>query len=515
MITDRQAMAEPAWDLLVVGGGINGAGIARDAVGRGLSVLMVEAEDLAQHTSSASTKLIHGGLRYLEYGEFRLVREALIERETLWGMAPHIIWPLRFVLPQMNSPRPAWMVRLGLFLYDHIGGRKRLPATETVNLARSPLGAGLKPGAGKAFIYSDCWVEDSRLVVLNAMDAASRGATVLTRTRLVSARRRGALWEAVLADSTGERTVSARAIVNAAGPWVEDVLQRTQDPAQGGAAQGGQARKRGVRLVKGSHIVVPRLYHGDHAFLLQNPDRRVVFAIPYEREFTLVGTTDEAWQGPPAKATISEAETAYLIETVNRYFSADVGTDDVCWSYAGIRPLYDDHASSASAVTRDYVLDLDTDGGAPLLSVFGGKITTFRKLAEHAMEKLSAHFPMAGPAWTAGAVLPGGDLPGGDFDAFVAELASERPAFPHYLIRRLARAYGSRAEQILEGARVPGDLGRDFGGGLTEAELVYLYRNEWARTAEDVLWRRSKLGLHTLPQAAPLIDAFLAGLHHG
>jgi glycerol-3-phosphate dehydrogenase len=498
-------------DLLIVGGGINGAGIARDAAGRGLSVLLVEAEDLAQHTSSKSTKLIHGGLRYLEYGEFRLVREALIERERLWGMAPHIIWPLRFVLPQLHSPRPAWMVRLGLFLYDHLGGRKRLPATQTIDLTRALQGKGLNPGAGKAFVYSDCWVEDSRLVVLNAMDAAARGATVRTRTRLVAARREGACWRATIADATGQTNIRARALVNAAGPWVEDVIQRVTDPAST-----GNARTRGVRLIKGSHIVLPRLYPGDHAFMLQNPDRRIVFAIPYEGEFTLVGTTDEPWDTAPGPAEISSGETEYLLETVRRYFAVNVGVDDVRWSYAGIRPLYDDHAANASAVTRDYVLDVETaDGGAPLLSVFGGKITTFRKLAEHALEKLAPHFPMAGPAWTAGAVLPGGDLPGGDFDAYLADLAGEHPALPRPLLRRLARAYGTRAEAILAGARSASDLGRDFGGGLSEAELVYLARNEWAISGADVLWRRSKMGLHVLPPAEAQIDAFLAGMRHG
>ncbi len=498
-------------DLLIIGGGINGAGIARDAAGRGMSVMLVEAEDLAQHTSSASTKLIHGGLRYLEYGEFRLVREALIERERLWGMAPHIIWPLRFVLPQLHSPRPAWMVRLGLWLYDHLGGRKKLPATETIDLARAPQGKGLNPGARKAFIYSDCWVEDSRLVVLNAMDAATRGSTILTRTRLVAARREGQTWQATLTDAHGERVVRARALVNAAGPWVEDVIQRASDPANL-----SNARNRGVRLIKGSHIVLPRLYPGDHAFLLQNPDRRVVFAIPYEGEFTLVGTTDEAWTGPPGRATISDHETTYLLDTVRRYFAVHLDDDAVRWSFAGIRPLYDDHAANASAVTRDYVLDLDAEPGqAPMLSVFGGKITTFRKLAEHALEKLVPHFPMAGPAWTAGAGLPGGDMPGGDFDAYVADLCGEHPTLPRALLHRLARAYGTRADLVLAGARNLADLGRDFGGGLTEAELTYLARHEWAVSGADVLWRRSKMGLHLLPQAEAQIDAFLAALPAG
>ena len=474
-------------DLLIVGGGINGAGIARDAAGRGLSVLLVEQDDLASHTSSASTKLIHGGLRYLEYGEFRLVREALIERERLWGMAPHIIWPLRFVLPQTQSPRPVWMVRLGLFLYDHLGGRKRLPATETIALDRAAQGAGLADRRGRGFVYSDCWVEDSRLVALNARDAADRGATILTRTRLVGAQRDGGLWRATIADAGGERVVSARVLVNAAGPWVADVL----------TARAGVHTTRGVRLVKGSHIVIPRLYEGDHAFMLQNPDRRIVFTIPYEGRFTLVGTTDEPWTGAPGKAAISAGETRYLLDTINRYFTRQTGEGDVAWSYAGIRPLYDDHAGNASAVTRDYVLDLDrgaTGDGAPVLSVFGGKITTYRKLAEHALGELAPLLPQAGPAWTAGATLPGGDF--ADFDTLVEGLVAERPGLPPALLRRLARAYGTDTRALLGDAATLADLGEDLGGGLTVAEVDWLYDREWARTAEDVLFRRSKLGLH-------------------
>lgn len=492
-------------DLLIIGGGINGAGIARDAAGRGLSVLLVEQEDLASHTSSASTKLIHGGLRYLEYYEFRLVREALIERERLLGMAPHIIWPLAFVLPQMNSPRPAWLVRLGLFLYDNLGGRKKLPATKTVNLAHSPLGNGLKPGAKTAFVYSDCWVEDSRLVVLNARDAAERGARIETRTKLVSAVRENALWKAEIAGPGGTRTVWARGLVNAAGPWVEDVLQRAASASQ----------DRGVRLIKGSHIVVPRLYEGEHAFMLQNPDRRIVFAIPYEHDYTLVGTTDEPWEGLPGKAQISPEETDYLCETVRRYFARAIQPGDVVWSYAGIRPLYDDHAASASAVTRDYVLDLDGGDGAkaPLLSVFGGKITTYRKLAEHALEKLLPFYPGAKGDWTAGADLPGGDIPGDDFECFVTTLASAHPALPAALLTRLARAYGTRATAILGTAQRIEDLGSDFGGGLTQAEVDYLRDQEWARSAEDVLFRRSKLGLHVPPGTAERVEAYLTVAH--
>ena len=495
-------MPDPeTYDLLIIGGGINGTGIARDAAGRGLSVLLVEQEDLASHTSSASTKLIHGGLRYLEYYEFRLVREALIERERLLGMAPHIIWPLAFVLPQMNSPRPAWLVRLGLFLYDNLGGRKKLPATKTVNLARSPLGNGLKKGAKTAFVYSDCWVEDSRLVVLNARDAAERGARIETRTKLVSATREGALWKAEIVGGNGARTVMARGMVNAAGPWVEDVLQRAASASQ----------DRGVRLIKGSHIIVPKLYEGDHAFMLQNPDRRIVFAIPYEHNYTLIGTTDEPWQGQPGKAQISPEETDYLCETVRRYFAKQIHPEDVVWSYAGIRPLYDDHAASASAVTRDYVLDLDGGNGkAPLLSVFGGKITTYRKLAEHAMEKLVPFYPAARGDWTAGADLPGGDIPGDDFEAFAALLASTHPGLPRPLLTRLARAYGTRARAILGTAQTLDALGTDFGGGLTQAEVEYLAAQEWARTAEDVLYRRSKLGLHVPPGTAEAVEAYLA-----
>ncbi|HKY83158.1 MAG TPA: glycerol-3-phosphate dehydrogenase [Sphingobium sp.] len=480
-----------AFDMLIVGGGINGAGIARDAAGRGLSVLLVEQDDLAGHTSSASTKLIHGGLRYLEYGEFRLVRESLIERERLWGMAPHIIWPLRFVLPQTQSPRPAWTVRLGLFLYDHMGGRKRLPATETVALEGSSLGEGLADRSGRGFVYSDCWVEDSRLVVLNAMDAAARGARILTRTRLESATREGGEWRARIADATGKRDVRARILVNAAGPWVSDVIGRA-----------GLSSGRAVRLVKGSHIVVPRLYAGDHAFMLQNPDRRIVFAIPYEGHFTLIGTTDQPWEAAPAKTGISEPEARYLIETANRYFARKIGPDEIIWSYAGIRPLHDDKAASAAAATRDYVLDLDNDG-PPLLSLFGGKITTYRRLAEHALNLLGVP-----GAWTAGAVLPGGDL-GEDFGDFADRLIALRPDLPAALLRRLARAYGTRALVLLGDARNMADLGELFGGDLSRAEVDYLVANEWARTAEDMLYRRSKLGLHLPAEAAERIDRYL------
>jgi glycerol-3-phosphate dehydrogenase len=496
---------ETVYDLLIVGGGVNGAGIARDAAGRGLSVLLVEQDDLASYTSSSSTKLIHGGLRYLEYYEFRLVREALIERERLLGMAPHIIWPLRFILPQSQSPRPAWMVRLGLFLYDHLGGRKKLPGTQGLDLDAAPQGNGLKPqggkGKGKAFVYSDCWVEDSRLVVLNAMDAAARGAVVQTRTRLTGAITQDGQWLATIEDANGERQVRAKAMVNAAGPWVDAVLRRI-----------GRAKNdRGVRLVKGSHIVVPRLYEGDHAFMLQNPDRRIVFAIPYEGEFTLIGTTDEPWTEAPGKAEISQGEVDYLCETANRYFERAVTPADIVWSYAGIRPLYDDQAANASAVTRDYVLDFDRgEGAAPLLSIFGGKITTYRKLAEHAMEHIAQVFPEAKTPWTAGAVLPGGDLPEQDFGGFVDALVGRYPAIARKLLRRLARAYGTKALDILGDARTTADLGQDFGAGLHAREVDYLVAAEWARSAQDVLYRRSKLGLHVPAGAEAALDAYLS-----
>ncbi|AKM10699.1 glycerol-3-phosphate dehydrogenase [Croceicoccus naphthovorans] len=487
-------------DLLIIGGGINGAGIARDAAGRGLSVLLVEKDDLASHTSSASTKLIHGGLRYLEYGEFRLVRESLKERERLWRMAPHIIWPLRFVLPQTQSPRPAWMVRTGLFLYDHIGGRKDLPATETVSLTDAPQGEGLSDRKGKAFVYSDCWVEDARLVALNAMDAAQNGATVLTRTKFEGAKRSGSEWTAELSDAGGTHTVTARAIVNTAGPWVSEVIGTI-----------AQAKPKGqVRLIKGSHIIVPRLYPGDHAYMLQNPDRRIVFAIPYEREFTLIGTTDVPCADLPDKAAISEDEVGYLLDTANRYFDRQTTREDIVWTYSGIRPLFDDQAKNASAVTRDYVLDLDRGGAdaggdAPLLNVFGGKITTFRRLAEHAMDELD--LPGAGGKWTAGKPFPGGDF--ADFDSYLAKLVARYPGVDTTLLRRMARAYGTRTETILGDATTAADLGEDLGGGLHVAEIDYLVAKEWARTADDILWRRSKLGLHVPDGTADRLTAYL------
>jgi glycerol-3-phosphate dehydrogenase len=489
------------FDLLVVGGGVNGAGIARDAAGRGLSVLLVEQDDLASATSSSSTKLVHGGLRYLEYYEFRLVREALEERETLLAMAPHIIWPLRFVLPHANATRPAWLVRLGLFLYDHLGGRRRLPGSRGLDLAGAPEGISLKPEYRKAFAYSDCWVDDARLVTLNAIDAAERGAVILTRTKLVAAHRTDGAWQARLQVKDGlERQVRAKAIVNAAGPWVSQVLNGPLNVRN----------HSGTRLIKGSHIVVPRLFDGDHAYMLQNPDRRIVFAIPYEDRFTLVGTTDVAWEAPPGPARIDPAETQYLCDSINRYFKVQVDPADVAWSYAGVRPLFDDNADSASAVTRDYVLEVDApEGEAPVLSVFGGKITTYRRLADQAVDRLSAFFPKAGPSWTRGAVLPGGDLPELDRAALARTLRADYPFLPQDLAFRLARSYGTRARQIIGTATSLAGLGEDFGAGLHQAEVDYLIATEWARDAQDILFRRSKLGLHLQPNGVRRLEAYL------
>lgn len=458
--------------------------------------MLVEQHDLAAHTSSASTKLIHGGLRYLEQYEFRLVREALREREVLLGIAPHIIWPLRFVLPMGQGMRPAWLLRLGLFLYDHIGGRRSLPGTQALRFDGGGLGAGLAAGVKRGFAYSDCWVEDSRLVVLNAADAAARGARILTRTRLVSARRVEGGWEAALVDAAGKQSVQrARCVVNAAGPWVSQVI---------GGALGVNSTRR-TRLVKGSHIVVDRLYDGKHAYIFQNPDRRVVFAIPYETHFTLIGTTDLPYEGDPAVVSITVDEEAYLCDSVNRWFARGVAPADIVWRYAGVRALFDDGAKDASEVTRDYVLDLEVvDGAARLLSVFGGKITTYRRLAEHALEKLG----LGGAAWTGGVPLPGGDMAGG-FDAYLAGFTREFGFLPKAQARRLVRAYGSKARDIVAGAQRWADLGEHFGGGLTEAEVRYLMRAEFAMTADDILWRRSKLGLHVEAGVAERLDAFL------
>jgi glycerol-3-phosphate dehydrogenase len=464
-------------DLLVIGGGINGAGIARDAAGRGLSVVLAEKADLAHATSSASSKLIHGGLRYLEHFEFRLVAEALAEREIMLRIAGHLTWPTRFVAPHVPELRPRWMIRIGLFLYDHLARRSLLPASQAVRLDRPPYSSGLRPELKYGFVYSDCRVDDARLVVVNALDAANRGARILVGTACVSARRTGGAWQAEL--SSGE-AVQARAVVNAAGPWVKEVLNQNL----------GEATRDAVRLVKGSHIVLPRLYEGEHAFILQNDDRRVVFMIPFEDRFTLVGTTDIDYDGDPAAPAASEAEVDYLCRAAGRYLARMPAPKDVLWRYAGVRPLYDDGSQDPSAITRDYTLRVDdAQGAAPVLSVFGGKITTYRCLAESAMDKLAPYFPGMKPAWTARARLPGSDF--ADREVAKRELLQRYPQLPPNVLQGVFRRHGTLAAQVLGDGR----LGEYFGAGLTERELDYLTKHEWARTAEDVLWRRTKCGL--------------------
>jgi glycerol-3-phosphate dehydrogenase len=480
------------YDLLIIGGGINGVGIARDAAGRGLKVLLVEQNDLASATSSASTKLIHGGLRYLEYFEFRLVAEALAERETLLAIAPHIVWPMEFVLPHESHLRPAWMIRAGLFLYDHLGhrtlgfgGKTSLPKSKGIRLADDGYGAGLKPDFKRGFVYYDCWVDDARLVVLNARSAAAHGATILTHTRLVFARRDGEEWAATIeGEPGGRREVRAEVLVNAAGPWVKQVLDEALKIKL--AAD--------VRLVKGSHIVIPRIHEERHAFILQNPDRRVIFMIPYERQFTLIGTTDVPVPRDGFRARVSREEVAYLCEAASRYAAKPITPGMVVWSYAGVRPLFDDGSENPSAVTRDYQLRLD-EVGPPVLSVFGGKITTYRKLAEEALDKLSAWFP-GRPAWTHKEPLPGGDLNGLSFRGLLLDFHGRHPRLPKTWLARVLRRHGTLAEEIIGDARVERGLGRNFGGGLFERELEYLVRHEWVREAEDALWRRTKCGLH-------------------
>lgn len=493
------------FDIAVIGGGVNGTGVARDAAGRGLSVVLFEKGDLAGATSSASTKLIHGGLRYLEHYKFRLVREALVEREVLLQAAPHIVWPLRFVLPHHEGLRPAWLLRLGLFLYDHLGGRRILPATRSVDLTREAAGKPLKKNFRRGFEYSDCWVEDSRLVALNAADAAARGAEIHTRTRVTSANRDADHWLVSAVDGeTGERVERrARILVNAAGPWVGDVI--------GGVV--GTNLPAGVRLVKGSHIVVPQLFPGGGCYIFQNADNRIIFAISYERDFTLIGTTDVDFKGDPAEVAATPDEIAYLCKAASEYFATPVSPSDVVWTYSGVRPLYDDGASSAQEATRDYVLVLDDGAGKPpLLSVFGGKITTFRRLAEAALDRLAPHLPAATRhrrGWTAHAALPGGDFAWDGYADLVATTRARWPGLDPALAARLVRAYGTRVAVLLDGSSDGAQLGRRFGADLTEAEVDYLMDHEWARTADDVLWRRSKLGLRVTPEEAAALDDYM------
>lgn len=489
------------YDILVAGGGINGVAIARDAAGRGARVLLVEKDDLAAHTSSASTKLIHGGLRYLEQYEFRLVGESLAERERMMQAAPHLIRPLSFVLPHERSMRPRWMMQAGLFLYDRLGGKSRLPRSRSVKLASDPMGAVLKGEVQHGYLYSDCWGDDSRLVVANALDAAERGATIMTQTRLGAAQVVGGQWQAQLHPAGGTPfTVSARAIVNATGSWAADFARAFAPKSAGGS----------LRMIKGSHLVTRKLYEGDHAFLLQNNDGRVIFTIPYEGNFTLVGTTDVDWAGSPDKVEVDSAEIAYLCKAVSDWFRTPLIPEDVVSTYAGVRPLYDDESDNPSKISRDYVLKYDKQSGAPFLSVFGGKITTHRALGERAADMLQADLPHMATAWTATATLPGGDAGPRGLAGVLEDIAVEAPFLDPATVKRLGQSYGTRFRRILKGARSIADLGRDFGGGLSQAEVDYLLREEWATTAEDILWRRSKLGLHIPADRYGDIAAYIA-----
>ncbi|MEM8687350.1 MAG: glycerol-3-phosphate dehydrogenase [Pseudomonadota bacterium] len=484
-------------DIFVIGGGINGCGIARDAAGRGLSVFLAEKADLASGTSSASTKLIHGGLRYLEQYEFSLVRESLKERETLLRMAPHIIWPMRFVLPHHKGLRPKWLIRLGLFLYDNLGGREILPKSRSLRLQGSALGAPLKAEFSSGFEYSDCWVDDARLVVLNALDAKRHGAIIRTRTEVVSAHREDTHWRVALRDvQTGAREeVEARVLINAAGPWVSEVA----------ANRLKLNRRAQSRLVKGSHVVVRKMFEHDRAYIFQNQDGRIIFAIPYEDQFTLIGTTDVDVGDDPDAAIISDEEVTYLLSAAGEYFSEPIQRDDVVWTYSGIRPLFDDGEQTAQEITRDYVLAVEAgDGQAPLLNIFGGKITTYRHLAEEALLKLEAWLPGLPPAWTARAALPGGEFAPSDGDGLAQKIRGHAPNLSDGQVARLARTYGTMALDW-----PASELGEDLAGGLLAAEVHHLMAHEWALTAEDVLWRRTKMGLRLGSDQVAKLDAWM------
>ena len=490
-------------DLLVVGGGVNGAGIARDAAGRGLKVLLCEQHDLASHTSSASTKLIHGGLRYLEFMEFSLVRKALAEREVLLAAAPHIMYPLRFVMPHARHLRPAWMIRIGLFLYDHLAKRATLAASKAIRLVTHPAGAPLLGDFTRGFEYSDGWVDDARLVVLNALDAYERGADIRVRTRCESLTvDTDGLWSATLRGPQNQlETVKARAVVNAAGPWAASFLKMALPPDD-------KAARHGLRLVKGSHIVVPKLFDHDFAYIFQAEDRRIVFALPYEQNYTLIGTTDIDHTGAPDSVRISSQEIDYLCEQANRYFKRRINPSDVVYHYSGVRPLLADESRDARAVSRDYSLELAREP-APLLTVFGGKITTYRSLAEEAVDRVTPLLGCTRKAWTATTPLPGGDLPQGNFDRFVDDLCQRHAALPRDLLHRYARAYGTRVEVLLTGIETEADLGAAIVPGLYACEAEYMLRYEWAQTAEDILWRRSKLGLHATRSALTVLQQWL------
>ena len=494
-------MSDKVHDLFIIGGGINGCGIARDAQGRGYSVFLAEMNDLASGTSSWSTKLIHGGLRYLEHYEFRLVRESLMEREVLWANAPHIIWPLRFVLPHHKGLRPAWFLRLGLLIYDHLGGRKLLPATRTLDMQEDISGKPLKPLFSKAFEYSDCWVNDARLVALNACDAAERGAQIRTRTKVVKAERKNGLWNVTIRAQSGvEETICARMLINAGGPWVDQII----------AATLGKNDVHNVRLVQGSHIVVKRMFEHEKCYIFQNADNRIIFAIPYERDYTLIGTTDQDYKGDPKDVAITEGETDYLLNAASEYFKKPVRREDIVWTYSGVRPLFDDGASKAQEATRDYVLKTE---GAPsegvVLNIFGGKITTYRRLAESVLEKVEAVLGAKNRSWTKTATLPGGDFPALGFEAEVHRLQTDYAFLNTRQATRLMRLYGTKSRVFLGNAGSTADLGQQFGPDLTGAEVDYLIRNEWATSADDVLWRRTKAGLGIDSEAIARLRTFI------
>ncbi len=523
LMTSSAERSSEILDVFVIGGGINGCGIARDAAGRGLSVGLAEMNDLAWATSSASTKLFHGGLRYLEFFEFRLVREALIERETLLRAMPHISWPMRFVLPYspdmrfdsetptskllsgimpwMKGRRPKWLIRLGLFMYDNLGGRKILPGTQTLDLRRASEGAPLQDRFHQAYEYSDCWVEDSRLVVLNARDAAARGAEILTRTRVVNADRGADVWTITLEDvATGaQSTRQARTLINAAGPWAGDVIR--------GVLRSNAQEN--VRLVRGSHIVTRKLFDHDKCYFFQGEDGRIIFAIPYETDFTLIGTTDAGHDAADNRPECTPEERDYLLAFASNYFKTPVTQDDIVWTYSGVRPLYDDGASSATAATRDYVLRLDSDAGAPVLNIFGGKITTYRRLAESALEKIVPFLKPSKDKWTAGVPLPGGDFPVEGVGDLIASLMADHPFLTERWAKRLVRAYGTEARLMLDGATEVADLGEDFGATITARELDWAKSREWVQHADDFLWRRTKLGLRVSPEEKSKISAYL------
>lgn len=501
------------YDLCVIGGGVNGTGIARDAVGRGLSVLLVEAQDLASATSSASTKLVHGGLRYLEHYEFKLVKESLKEREILLKAAPHIVWPMRFVLPHDESLRPFWMIKAGLLLYDFLGGKKSLPSSESLDFATNKLADPLDDKYARGFSYSDCWVEDSRLVVLNAVDAFERGAVIMPRTACVymEPSHDKQHWNLTMCNTLNgdEFQVKSKMVVNAAGPWVRSFLEGSNI-----ATQEENDFTPNVRLVKGSHIIVPKIHNGEQSFILQQPDGRIVFAIPYEKEFTLIGTTDVPFEGDPSHVKISDEEITYLCDAVNRSFKKQVTPSDVVSSYSGVRPLVDDGEKKASEVTRDYKLYIDERYGPPLLSVFGGKITTYRHLSEEAVNRIATFYPHRKLIpWTDTASLPGGDMPEKDFDKFLKSLTDRYTFLPDKLLYRYARAYGTRANAILNGVNKIADLGDHYGDDVYEAEILHLLRYEFAHTTDDIIWRRSKLKLHIQDKTVKALEKALPKLH--